>query len=64
MRSNPNISSTPRALGCKMTFERLQGLISGLVEFSCFSNPLPDRDKNPIILKQEIILYSTIDQFK
>jgi hypothetical protein len=40
MKSNPRISSTPRALSCKMTLERLHRLISGFVESSSFSNSL------------------------
>jgi len=40
MKSNPRISSTPRALSCKMTLERLHRLISGFVESSSFSKSL------------------------
>lgn len=40
MKSNPRISSKPRALSCKMTLERLHRLISGFVESSSFSNSL------------------------
>jgi len=40
IKSNPTISSIPRAFSCKMIFERLHLLISGLVESSNFSNSL------------------------